>query len=28
LQRLSLQRNEKRRNEHVQHPWPTSAMGR
>jgi glycosyltransferase involved in cell wall biosynthesis len=28
LQRLSLQRTEQRRNEHAQHPWPTSAMGR
>jgi glycosyltransferase involved in cell wall biosynthesis len=28
LQRLSLQRTEQRGNEHAQHPWPTSAMGR
>jgi glycosyltransferase involved in cell wall biosynthesis len=28
LQRLSLQQTEQRGNEHAQHPWPTSAMGR
>jgi glycosyltransferase involved in cell wall biosynthesis len=28
LQRLSLQRTEQRGNEHAQHSWPTSAMGR